>query len=119
MPHIEFYETETGRSPVEEYIAEAPKRDQGKIINVIDQLEEHGLALLDSPFADQLTRRFYGLRARGEQFHRIIFCHVAKFGFLLLHAFSKKSNQTPAKELATAEQRLANWLARHEKTGDR
>ncbi len=120
MPHrIEFFETESGRSPVKDYIRAMPTSDGPKLARKIDLLEEHGFGLLGWPqHMGSLRGSLYELRARGEQFHRIILFHAPGVGFVLLHGFSKKTNQTPAKEIAVAEQRMLIWLARTAKAGN-
>lgn len=117
MPHIGFYETETGRSPVEEYIDEAPKRDRAKIANVIDLLEDQGTSL-GLPFVKPVEGKLYELRIKAEQLHRIIFFQAARNGLLLLHAFSKKTDEIPPRELETARQRMKLWLTRRKTAGD-
>ena len=40
---IHFYETSSGRSPVEDFIASLQKPDQARFAEVIDGIERHGL----------------------------------------------------------------------------
>lgn len=114
MAHrIGFFETNSGRIPVAEYIKEASKRDQAEIIHIIELLEEEGFELLGTKFLAKLTKDLYELRIKGEQLHRILLFYWTGTGFIILHAFTKQSNKTPLDDLKTAEKRMALWIGRN------
>jgi phage-related protein len=53
------------------------------------------------------------LRIRGRTQHRVLYLAVAGRRLLLLHAFQKKTEHTPERAIATAQQRLADYRRRH------
>jgi len=56
------------------------------------------------PYSKKLTKNLYELRISGKVSLRIIYTQIDQF-YVLLHAFQKKTNQTPKKEIQTAESR--------------
>ncbi len=40
---INFYETASGRSPIEDFIEDLPKADQARFADVFDGIEKYGL----------------------------------------------------------------------------
>lgn len=58
------------------------------------------------PHCKKLTSDIFELRIRGKEEVRILYS-TRKGDIYLLHAFKKKSQKTPAKEIKIAEQRMA------------
>jgi phage-related protein len=48
----------------------------------------------------------------GRRDYRVLYAAVTGRTFILLHGFAKQTPKTPARELDTAERRLADYLAR-------
>jgi len=101
---IVFYGTARGKEPVNEFIQNLAKRDQGKIIWAIDLLKEHGSSL-PAPYLRRLagTKKLWELRAKQ---YRIFLSFLTKKNIILIHAIKKKKQKTPKKDLQLAEQRL-------------
>ena len=73
-------------------------------------VREHGRSV-----ARHLRGDLYEVRADGAgQSYRLLFAAEGRFAQILLslHAFSKKTQKTPKKELQLAEERLREWRAR-------
>ncbi len=63
---------------------------------------------LGMPFTRSMGQGMFEIRAKGKEgIGRAFFCTVVDRRIIILHAFIKKSQKTPAKELAIARQRLA------------
>lgn len=63
---------------------------------------------LGMPFTDSLGQGLFEIRARGrEGIGRAFFCAVVERKILVLHAYIKKSQKIPARELEVARKRLA------------
>ena len=67
---------------------------------------EHGPDL-GMPHTRAMGGGLFEVRAKGrEGIGRAFYCIVAGQGIVILHAFTKKTEQTPTRELATARARL-------------
>ncbi len=63
---------------------------------------------LGMPFTDSLGRGLFEIRARGKEgIGRAFFCTLVERHILILHAYIKKSQKIPARELEVARKRLA------------
>jgi phage-related protein len=109
---IEFYTDAEGKSPVLEFINNLPAQDRAKIRNAIRLLREFGV-LLKMPHARPLTGHKPLWELRPGSIRVLYFAHVGR-RFVILHAFRKKGQKTPLRQIATAERRLADLLEREE-----
>jgi len=100
---ILLFETKRGEKPVEEFIKSLDESTVAKVAHKIDPLEKHG-AYLSMPHTKKLTSVLYELRIRGKVEIRIIYVVINRIIYLL-HAFQKKTQKTPAKELEIAKKR--------------
>lgn len=99
---VTYFETNRGDRPVQEYIHSLPLKEQAKVKAMIDFLSER--IVLNEPQAKKITG-YQGLYELRPGSHRIFYCyHEGKI--VLLHAFQKKSDQTPKRELETAYARM-------------
>ena len=109
---IDFYTTELGAAPVRQYLDELSPGEFARIARVLLLLEEFGVALR-MPHAQKLeSSDLWELRVRGNIQHRIFYVAIHGRRLLLLHAFTKKSQRAPVREIRTAEQRLKDYLER-------
>lgn len=111
---VENYIDSKGHAPVEEFLNALPFDDRVRIVRTIEMLEDFGLQL-SAPYVKHLQGKLWELRIRtGRKAYRVIYFAFTGRRFVLLHAFLKKTQKTPKKELATAERRLADFLAYEE-----
>ena len=111
---IENYIDSQGQAPVEEFLNALPLADRVRIVRTIEMLGDFGLQL-GPPYVKHLQDKLWELRIRtGHKAYRVIYFAFTGRRFILLHAFLKKTQKTPRKELATAERRLANFLTSEE-----
>jgi phage-related protein len=97
---ITYYETTRGDQPVRDYIEALPDREKAKVKALIDHLSEK--VVLNEPYAKKMGPGLFELRPGA---HRVFYCyHEGKV--VLLHAFRKKSNKTPQREIETAYHRM-------------
>jgi len=89
-----------------------------KIFSYLDLLEERGL--LPYPYSRKIEgiKKLRELRVEfASNIYRIFyFVHKDK-QIILLHGFIKKSQKIPSKEIAVAQRRLKDFLARDKKEG--
>lgn len=105
MWNVIFFETARGEKIVKKFIFKQTESTRGKIIRGIDLLKKYG-PILGMPNSKQLTNKIHELRIRGQEEIRI-FYGFTKHNIYLLHAFKKKTQKTPSKEIETASERLA------------
>jgi phage-related protein len=111
---IEFYSTETGSEPVLDFIRSLPKVERSQVGRIIRKLEEEGTALR-MPQSRPLVsaESLFELRVSGEQnIYRVLYFHFTGRTFVLVHAFTKKTQRTPEKEIKIALQRLRDHKKR-------
>ena len=107
---VENYIDARGHSPVEEFLNRLPVRDRARVHQTIGLLEEFGLQL-GPPYVKHLEGKLWELRVRtGRKAYRVIYFAFSGRRFILLHAFLKKTQKTPRREIATAKRRLADFL---------
>ena len=102
-----FFETELGRMPVREWLLELPPEDR-KIVGDEIRTAEFGW-----PVGMPLCRALKGhkglwevrINLSGGRIARVFFC-AHEGNMVLLHGFIKKSQKTPANELAIAVKRM-------------
>ena len=105
MWKIKLYATTSGKSPVIDFVENLQLIEKAKVRNTIRLLAEFG-PQLRLPYSKKLTgyKKLYELRTMGSSPIRLIYT-IIDGTFYILHGFIKKSNQTPKKEIKTAEQR--------------
>lgn len=83
-----------------------PDGIQASFTRIAERMVEYGPNLgmpYTRPFGDGL----FEIRAKGKEgIGRAFFCTLVGRRVVILHSFIKKTEQTPAKELTTARQRL-------------
>lgn len=101
---IKFFELTSDRKPVEELLEDLSDSTAAKVFRTLDLLETYGPDL-GMPHAKKVSRELFELRIRGQVEIRIFYTFQNKT-VILLHAFQKKSQKIPPRELKTAEDRL-------------
>ncbi|MCL5407182.1 MAG: type II toxin-antitoxin system RelE/ParE family toxin [Patescibacteria group bacterium] len=99
-----FFTTNRNEKPVKEFIKLLSPSSIAKIAHTIDLLKQYG-PLLNMPHSKKVAHNLYELRIRGKQEIRIFYIFKEK-DIYLLHAFQKKSQKTPSKELKIALTRI-------------
>lgn len=101
---MKFFATARGRYPVKEFIEDQDEATYAKALQLIRLLCNNG-PYLKPPYSKKLRDRLYELRATGKIALRILYS-VVDSEYYLLHAFKKKSQKTPERELQTAVDRM-------------
>lgn len=85
---------------VESLLESLHPKELAKVLRTIDLLDEFGTDL-GLPHSRHMSDGLLELRIRGKRELRIFYCFHKKHA-VLLHGFVKKSQKTPAKEIAKA-----------------
>ena len=116
---VTYYETTSGVRPVLGYIDALSGKEASSVVRAIQRLEQFGVGL-GMPHVRPLQGKLWELRSHGPtQQHRVIYVATSSESLLLLHAFTKKTAQTPRREIQLAEERLTDWERRQQKRGKR
>jgi phage-related protein len=108
---VEFYETASGRIPVAEYLQGLDARNRQAITRVLVLLQQMGTAL-SLPHARPVQGKLWELRVTGRVAHRVFYFATSGQRFVLLHAFAKRTQATPQREIDTALSRLRDYETR-------
>ncbi|OGK23633.1 hypothetical protein A3A46_02950 [Candidatus Roizmanbacteria bacterium RIFCSPLOWO2_01_FULL_37_13] len=105
---VKFFQTPRGDHPVEDFIEEQDKPTQSKVAHYIRLLVDYG-PYLKPPYTKKMGVKLYELRISGKVAVRIFYT-VFNNKYYLLHAFKKKTQKTPNKELKTALDRIKDII---------
>ncbi len=109
---IEYYKTNSNKSPVEEFILDLDVKAQNKIVDMLTLLKEFGVTLSLPHVKKVIGTSLWELRIVGKD--NIRFFYITQTGktFLLLHGFQKKKQKTDKREIKIALERLADYRSR-------
>jgi phage-related protein len=107
-----YWESERGKSPVYEFVEGLEEKQQSKIYNSLNLLEEYGTQIGSTHSKKLSDFDFWELRIIGSDNLRIFYIQTSKNSFLLLHAVKKKSQKTSRKDLKVTQNRLEYYLSR-------
>jgi phage-related protein len=112
-----FFTTERGASPIDEFLDGLDKKSRAKVAAYLSPLEEEG-PNLKRPYADMVRGKIRELRIHysSNQYRIFYFFHV-RDQVVLVHAFSKKTQQLKEKDIELAESRMEEWMRRHPSGG--
>lgn len=106
-----YYIDEKGNNHVWEFITSLPTDERDKCFEYIAYLEEMGEGVR-RPVGDYLGEKLYELRPKQI---RILYFFMLKDCVVLVHAFRKKSNAVPEREIKLAMKRMNDFVLRYQK----
>lgn len=112
---IDYYQTAAGFVPVAEFVDSLSPQAKAKFIRSLELLEQYGL-LLREPRVKSIPNVPKLRELRFTSFgdiYRFFFFPVTGRKLILLHGLKKKSEETPKRELRTAEARMKDYIQRH------
>ncbi len=111
---IEVYKKENGKEPVKDFLYSLDESIAGKIIKLIDLLEERGNELKE-PYSKPLDNGIFELRYQNKrQPARILYFFYYKGKIILTNGFIKKTRKTPKKEIKRAKRYRKDFIERNE-----
>ena len=109
---VEFFETDSGSHPAEEFLDSLDDKAAAKMYGLLGLLEEYGNALR-MPYSRHLDSGIFELRARiGTNVSRVLYFFFAGGKIVLTNGFVKKTEKTPPTEIALAKRYRAIYLSR-------
>lgn len=107
---VKFFVNNKSQSPIFEYIENLPKKDKAKVLKYIEFLRENK-GVLDEPYSKHIKGKIRELIVDfSKNRHRIFFFTFVNKKIILLHAFLKKTPQTPKSEILTAQNNYSDVL---------
>ena len=92
---VEFYETEDGRTPTQEFLDSLEPKMNAKMVGLMEILEEKGYSLRE-PYSAPLEDGIFELRAvQGPIFHVLCFSSTWRAGLSLHMVSSKRLRKHP------------------------
>jgi phage-related protein len=109
---IVFYIDEHGRSPVEEILTALDEKSQQRFRWSIEQLKVRNVRA-GMPLTRHLQGDLWELREESRtNIYRLLYVFFTGRRIVFLHAFQKKTQKTPSREIAIAQGRYRAFLAR-------
>jgi phage-related protein len=113
MLEIQFYRTASGACPVEDFLDSLNAKQARKVLWVMRVVQE--LPRVPMPYLKKLEGRedLWEVRAEfgGDTFRLLGFWDAGRL-IILTNGFAKKTQKTPEREIAQAEQRKRDYLSR-------
>ena len=112
MLSLEFYETEDGKKPIEEFMVSLDNKMRTKAIHELMLLREKGNKLRE-PFSKAIGDGIFELRVQqGGDAARIFYFFFVGSKVVLTNGFVKKTQKTPPAELDRAKKYKADYERR-------
>lgn len=103
---VVFYKDNRGKQPVQEFINAQDSSSRSKFAKLFRLLQIYGPELM-MPYARYLSGGMYELRLRGKNEVRVFYVWISgnRGRIVLLHAFKKRTQKLPERELEIARTR--------------
>lgn len=115
MYEIHFYEDRRGKSPVRDFMQELERRTDKESRITLNQINHYldYLSALGTRAGKKIIKHLDGeIWELRPSRNRILFAAWYQGSFLLLHAFVKKTQKTPPREIEQAKRELADMKER-------
>jgi phage-related protein len=107
---VVFYETDEEGRPVQAFLDGLDNKRRAKLLAMIRLLEEQG-PTVPFPYSSQVRGKIRELRAHyGDGQYRVLYFGAPGRVFVLLHAFEKRSEKTPERDVRIAAARMQRYL---------
>ena len=113
MREVRFYATESGDSPIEEFLDSLTGKQAQKVVWVLQLVED--LESVPRQYLKKMggTDNIWEVRVQvGNNIFRLLGSFDGNQLMILTNGFAKKTQKTPRREIALAEQRKNDYLKR-------
>ncbi len=116
---VVFYETQGGGRPAEDWLKARAPKVVARFAWIFDLLEEQGTNVT-RPYVDHLRGKIWEVRVEQNKVqYRLLYFSAPERKFVMLHGFIKKTQKTPPRKIAVAEQRMNDYMERWEQANKR
>lgn len=113
MIEIEFYDTEDGKCPVQEYLDSLEPKLLAKTLRTIDLLQNNGISLR-GPYSEPLGDGIFELRTKQKSnITRVLYFFYIGNKAVLTNGFTKKTQKIPKSEMKLAKKYKEDYERRH------
>jgi len=113
-----FYTAERGDSPLDDFLDGIDKKSRAKVAAYLSLLEEQG-PNLKRPYADIVRGKIRELRIHySSNRFRILYFFQMLDQIVLVHGFSKKTQQLKKQDIDLTEKRMEDWMRRFPTGGE-
>lgn len=108
---INYWHNPSGKAPVEKYLDSIDnKEERAELLSILKGIQENGTDAIGVEFR-HIEGKLWELKIKthGNQ-HRIFYIVLKGNEMILLHAYLKKSQKAPLKEIKIARQRMKQLL---------
>lgn len=106
----EFYRSEEGKSPVEEFLKGLDDKTQARFIWAIEQLQVQNVHA-GEPLVKHLEGKLWELRrASSGNIYRLLYFFFTGRKIVFVHGFQKKTPKTPRREIELAQTRMDDYI---------
>lgn len=110
---VEFYETENGTSPVRDFLDDLRRSDPYDFAVVLAGLDKlRNRQYHREPLCKSIGDGLFELRHVGKLNTRLLWFFVKGHRIIILHGMRNKGQSIPARDIATARQRMIEWQQR-------
>lgn len=114
MVEVDFYDTEDGTCPLQEYLDSLEPKLLAKTLRTIDLLEKNGISLR-GPYSEPLGDGIFELRTKqGSDITRVLYFFFVGNKVVLTNGFTKKTQKTPKSEIELAKKYKADYERRNQ-----
>lgn len=106
---VVYYISSSGENPVNKFIDSCSKKQQVKILRILQHLEEYGIQSVVPHIKKLSGTPFWEIRILGKDSIRIVYIMEVKNFIVLLHGFFKKKQKTSQKEINICYQRYQEY----------
>lgn len=111
---IEFYKTEGGDCPIQEFLDSLDYKMRAKVLRMILLLEQHGNELRE-PYSKLVCDEIFELRIKhGSGIARLMYFFIIGRKIVLTNGFIKKTLKTPKGEISKAKKYREDYIKRKE-----
>lgn len=115
MYRIGFYETETGRSPVVDFLNEMSSKARAKFAQIAILLQEKGPEV-QMPYSRHLEDCIFEVRVIvGKDSSWVLYFFLEEKRIVFTNGFKKKTQKAPKREIETAIRYRADYIKRVKK----
>ena len=112
MRKIIFYHLNNGKCPIEDYLDSLSQKQVEKVFFVLDLIEQFNIVPRKFFKKLEATDNIWEARVQhGNNIFRLLGFFDGRELVVLNHAFTKKSQKTPQKEIKKAEQRKKDYFS--------
>jgi len=108
-----YFVSSSGHNPVKVFLDSSGPKQKSKILRLLFHIEEYGLQAVIPHIKKLSGTPLWEIRMLGQDSIRILFVTRVGNHVVLLHAFFKKTQKTPPREIIIALTRLKEMSSSH------